>query len=130
MIPASLEQKAFIDLHRGRECHHPPARELEPLEFLSCKRCGMNFVDGVVRLQPVQLEADDPPGERHNSSYAGHPIRQTVAVHELTEHEQARFRECLQWLHAQERIDEPDIYRARLNEAKARWPDVADKIGF
>lgn len=53
-----------------------------------------------------------------------------MIVRTLKEEEKKRFRECLQWLHAQENIDEPDVYRARLKEAKEKWPDVADAIGW
>jgi len=51
-------------------------------------------------------------------------------VRALTPEDVERFRECLRWLHAQPSIDNPDVYRARLDEARQRWPDVATLIGF
>lgn len=70
MKAATLGQTLIIDSRRGEECGHPRARTLA-LEFLSCKRCGTEFCDGRLRFIPVQLRAQDPPGETHNSSYAG-----------------------------------------------------------
>lgn len=71
MTPASLVQKIIIDASRHDECAHPRASSLEPLEFLCCKRCGIEFVDGELHYRPVQLRRQDPPGEEHISSYAG-----------------------------------------------------------
>jgi hypothetical protein len=59
-------------------------------------------------------------------------------VRRLTEHEQARIRECLRWLHeqgARAAIDIDDAmvaaaYDHALATARERWPDVAALIGF
>lgn len=53
-----------------------------------------------------------------------------MIVRNLTPEQKQRFRECLRWLNAQERIDDPAVYTEKLREAKERWPDVAETIGF
>lgn len=61
-----------------------------------------------------------------------------MKVSSLTASEQARVRECLQWLHEQGSLQGPELddakvaaaYERALEEARRRWPDVAELIGF
>lgn len=82
MTPASLVQKIIIDASRHAECCHPRACQLEPFEFLSCKRCGLEFVAGELHYRPVQLRRQDPPGESHLSSYRGTELGNDVEASE------------------------------------------------
>lgn len=70
-IFATAGQKVLIDSRRHAECGHPRAGELDTLEFLICRRCGVTLIDGRLDVEPARLAADDPPGVEHLSSYAG-----------------------------------------------------------
>lgn len=72
MTPATAGQKLLIDTRRHPvECKHPRASAFTALEFLSCKRCGTEFIEGQLRFSSPVLEASDPPGFLQHSSYAG-----------------------------------------------------------
>lgn len=72
MPAAAAGQKLLIDARRHPvECAHPRADEFTALTFLSCKRCGTEFVDGQLHVQPPVLRSSDPPGVEQASSYGG-----------------------------------------------------------
>lgn len=54
-----------------------------------------------------------------------------MIVRSLTPDERERVRECLTWCQRERETDEPENYtEMRLDEARRRWPDVAELIGF
>ena len=58
-IRITAEQAQVIDSHRNTECKHPTAEGHREYIFLDCKRCGVNFCDGTLRLIQRFTEADD-----------------------------------------------------------------------
>lgn len=69
MISATPGQKLLIDGRRHEQCKHPPAHQLDALECLFCKRCGVEFVEGKLEFTEPLLEEHEKPGEFHASSY-------------------------------------------------------------
>lgn len=54
-----------------------------------------------------------------------------MIVRSLTPTERERVRACLTWCQREREPDEPEEYaEQRLEEARRRWPDVAELIGF
>ncbi len=59
------------------------------------------------------------------------PAYAFTTVRELSGEEQERMRECVTWCQRDREAGEPEHYaEARLAEARRRWPDVAQLIGF
>lgn len=58
-IRITAEQAEVVDSHRNPECKHPAAVGAREYIFLDCKRCGVNFCDGTLRLIQRFTEADD-----------------------------------------------------------------------
>lgn len=61
-----------------------------------------------------------------------------VCVRQLTESEKLRMQECLRWFHEQGAMWGPELddrqiaahYQRAVDEARRRWPDVAQLIGL
>ena len=58
-VRMTRQQAQTVDSHRNPECKHPMAVGCGEYVFLDCKRCGVSFVDGKLRLIQRFTEADD-----------------------------------------------------------------------